>query len=557
MIVPKSDLPPLPSGFFVEPVPNDQAVAWLRNKPAVAASVFNRLLPELKARAIAIAGVESASIARDVREAIARVPSGADWDKEKRKIAELLHPFLADPEEPKNKKPARRKAELLLRTHGFQSYAVGQHEVMREQQDVFPWWQYLTMGDELVRQTHSALNKLILPANSPFWLRHSPPWDWGCRCRKVPLLPEEVDEIRLREMSKPPEAKTVIEGNSLGYLEQQNKLDRGPSKIFDMTPPSEKGRAGAFLFEPDSLRLSPEQLRTRYDAATWSDWETWARMTELDGPGSRTVWDWMGGAPAATPVVPVAVAPVSPRRLDDLASSLAPLHSQRQAALGEMRSNFSARKTALSAGDVQAAQSAQDRARAASQAAADLLEAQRDVVGLPASQRGKVRFAKMAPSCKEIAEEGSALTARYTHPDLLPIVGVVYSRSNRAKHYRGDIFINARTSASVVMHEITHATEQQNADILAATLAFLKARAGSEQLQTLRKLTGQNYRANEFAYEDEFQKRGGSHYMGKTYVDRATEILTMGIERLHADPGDFAEKDPEYFRFIVSTLQKL
>jgi hypothetical protein len=225
--------------------------------------------------------------------------------------------------------------------------------------------------------------------------------------------------------------------------------------------------------------------------------------------------------------------------------------------LEEIRSNFAARKTALSAGDDQAAQSAEDRARSAIQTALDLLEAQRDVVGLPASQRGKVRFAKIAPSCKDVAEAGSELTARYTHPDLLPIVGVVYSRSDRAKHYRGDIYINARTSASVVMHEITHATEQQNADILAAAVAFLKARAGSEQLQTLRKLTGHNYRANEFAYEDEFQKRGGSHYMGKSYADRATEILTMGIERLHADPGDFAAQDPEYFRFIMSTLQKL
>lgn len=297
-----SDLPPLPPGFLVEPVPNDSAIAWLRNKPAVASSVFNRLLPELKARAIAIAGVESASIARDVREAIASVPAGADWDKEKRKIADLLHPYLADPDEPKSKKPARRRAELLLRTHGFQAYAIGQHEVMREQEAVFPWWQYLTMGDELVRPTHSALNKLILPANSPFWLRHSPPWDWGCRCRKVPLLPEEVDEIRDREAAKPPESKTVIEGNALSYLEQQNKLDRGPSKIFDMTPPSEKGRAGAFLFEPDSLRLQPAQLQTRYDPQTWADFVTWSQATTLEGPGSRTVWEWMGGAPAPVPV---------------------------------------------------------------------------------------------------------------------------------------------------------------------------------------------------------------------------------------------------------------
>lgn len=299
--MPDPDLPTLPKGFFTEPVTYDAAVAWLRDKPAVAASVFKGLIPELKARAIAIAGVESASVARDVRDAIARVPAGADWDKEKRKIADLVHPYLADPEDPKNKKAALRKAELLLRTHGFQAYAIGQHEVMRAQQDVFSWWQYLSMGDELVRPTHSALNKLIMPADSPFWQRHSPPWDWGCRCRKVPYLPEEVDEIRAKEAQAAPEAKTVIEGEALRYLETQNKLDRGPSKIFDTTPPSEKGRIGAFLFEPDSLRLNPDQLQTRYDPQTWQDFKQWARRIFIEGPGTRSIWDWMGGAPAPSP----------------------------------------------------------------------------------------------------------------------------------------------------------------------------------------------------------------------------------------------------------------
>jgi hypothetical protein len=369
-------------------------------------------------------------------------------------------------------------------------------------------------------------------------------------------LPEEVDEIRARESAKPPESKTVIEGNALSYLEQQNKLDRGPAKIFDMTPPSEKGRPGAFLFEPDSLRLQPAQLQPRYDPQTWADFVTWSQATALEGPGSRTVWEWMGGAPAKS--APVVSGPMSIRRLDDLTSSLAPLHLQRRAVLREMQDANAARKLAESAGDAQTAQASRDKALSARQRAADLLEAQREVVGLPAAERGKVRFAKMPPSCQAISETGAELTARYTHPDLLPVVGVVYSRGRRAKHYRGDIYINANTSASVVMHEITHATEQQNAEVLAASLAFLKARAGSEKLQTLRKLTGlKGYRADEFAYEDEFQSRGGSHYMGKPYGDRATEILTMGIERLHDDPGDFAERDPEYFRFILSTLQKL
>lgn len=551
--MPNSDLPPLPKGFFVEPVPHEAAIAWLRDKPAVASSVFKRLIPELKARAIAIGGIESANVARDVRAAIARVPAGSDWDKEKRKIADLVHPYLADPDEPKNKKPAQRKAELLLRTHGFQAYSVSSHEVMREQQDVFPWWQYLTMSDELVRPTHSALNKLILPANSPFWLRHSPPWDWGCRCRKVPLLDDEAEAQRKKEAKSAPEAKTVIEGEALRYLETQNKLDRGPSKIFDTTPPSEKGRIGAFLFEPDSLRLSPEQLQTRYDPQTWADFHSWAQTTLLEGPGSRTVWEWMGGAPAALPAPP----PQVTRRVADIVSDVARLHTQRLAKEAELKAATVRRLRAIAAGSGPDATEAVKEANAAQAEVARLKEAMRDAVSLSTTDRGQVRFAKMAPSCKARANEGAALTSRYTHKDLLPSVGVVHSKKARASHYKGDIFINSKTSTSTVMHEITHATEQQNAEVLAACQDFLKARAGAEKPQLLRKLTGHNYRRDEYAYEDEFAKRGGDHYMGKLYGPRATEILTMGIERLHADPGAFQAADPDYFQFILATLQKL
>lgn len=555
-----SDLPPLPKGFLVEPVPNEAAAAWIRDKPAVSSSVFKRLLPELKSRAITVAGIESAGVLRDIREAIARVPEGADWDKEKRKIADLVHPYVSDPAEPTNKKAARRKAELLLRTHGFQSYSIGQHQVMREQQDVFPWWQYLTMTDELVRPTHAELHKLILPASSPFWAKHTPPWDWGCRCRKVPLLPEEVEEQRRAEAKKPPEAKTVIEGEALRYLEDQQKLDRGPNKIFDLTPPSDK-RPDAFLFEPDSLRLTPDQLATRYDAQTWADFRAWAEVIKIERGGSLTVWQWLLGQ-VGTPDAAPAVQPSSTgvRRLTDIVSDLAKLYAAQQQAERQVQSSIAAWNVARRSGASQdQLETFAESARQAVQAYEDSLVQQRAIVSIPVGERGNVRWVGPIPSsCQTKAEEGAALAATYTHADLLPRLGVELSLKKRASHSKGTIFINGGTSVSIVMHEITHGTEQQTADVLKAALAFLKHRAGNEPLRLLRKLTGlKDYKLDEFAYKDEWEAKGGHIYSGKSYGGRATELLTTGIERLHAGPARFAAEDPEYFLFVLSTLQKL
>jgi hypothetical protein len=56
--------------------------------------------------------------------------------------------------------------------------------------------------------------------------------------------------------------------------------------------------------------------------------------------------------------------------------------------------------------------------------------------------------------------------------------------------------------------------------------------------------------------EDSYVSKGGSNYMGRLYADQATEILTMGIERLMTDPREFLDNDPEYFRFILRIFHK-
>lgn len=560
------DTPDLPEGWLAEPVPNDRAIEFVKGKTPVSAEVFKKLLPELRARAIAVSGIESAAVARDIREAVAAVPAGADWDKQKRKIADLIAPWVGG-DDPKAAKKAREKrAELILRTHGFQAYAVAQHEAMREQEDIFPYWQYLSMEDERVRATHAALNKLIFPASSPFWHRHSPPWDWGCRCRKVSLLPEEVDEIRAKEARLPPERKTVIEGPALDSVERQNKLNRGPSEIYDITAPADKGKPGAFLFEPDSLRLSPAELQGRYDPQTWAEFTDWAQRTPIEessprGRPATTVWEWMGGTklPAiAAPPASVVPAATPVRTLDTIKASLDAEIPKWSNLVADHGALFVQMNAARARGD------RMEAIRLASEMAAKEteLEALRDglraTVSIPSAERGTVIFTKK-PSATTAApaKAGAALTAQYTHADLLPKVGVKYSKADRAFHRAGVIHINAMTDTSTVMHEITHATEQQTPSVLAASLAFLAKRAGNEPLKLLRKLTGLSYRADEYAYEDEFAKRGGDHYMGKYYGSRATELLTMGIERLHKDPLEFRLSDPEYFDFVLSTLQKL
>lgn len=285
-----------PSNFLLEPTPHTEAAEWLRGKPVVAKAVFDGLLPELRARAFTIAGVETLNVVADVREIVATLPEGADWTKAKKDIAAKIGPFVS----PEDEKGALARAQLILRTHGFQAYALASHQVMERQSDVFPYWQYLSLDDEKVRATHQALHNVVLPADSPFWKTHSPPWEWGCRCRKVSLLPEEVEDLIEEEKHLLPEKRSVLTGPAKENLENNNTISRGPSANFNVTSPAERGKPGAFVFDPDSLRLDATQLRDRYQDTperrrSFAEFETWAGGQSI--PGTETsVWSWLNGA---------------------------------------------------------------------------------------------------------------------------------------------------------------------------------------------------------------------------------------------------------------------
>ena len=64
--------------------------------------------------------------------------------------------------------------------------------------DTFPYWKYVTAGDEHVRYTHELLNGMVLRANDPRWSKLFPPNDWNCRCYIVPMMENEVNETLLR-----------------------------------------------------------------------------------------------------------------------------------------------------------------------------------------------------------------------------------------------------------------------------------------------------------------------------------------------------------------------
>jgi SPP1 gp7 family putative phage head morphogenesis protein len=291
------------------PIPHEAGRDLIRGKLPVQRSIFDRLLPELRARAFMVTGVESANVLQRVRDLAAELPVGGDFKELKDKILAEISPWLVtdmdEEEAAKQFREATRRAEMLLRMHGWQAYAQTQFEEMEEMKDVFPFRQYLSSEDGRVRATHAALNRKVLPADHEFWQNHTPPWEFGCRCDVVALMGEEVDELRAAEAGKAIEEREVIEGAMLDEVSRGRLVMPGGTGTLDIRTPREKKGAEGYEWRPGDRGLDMNAILSRYPADVRGEFEKWAQAEKMaDG---RTAWEAFGGDAATLPPAPVPV----------------------------------------------------------------------------------------------------------------------------------------------------------------------------------------------------------------------------------------------------------
>jgi len=284
----KVDLTPVPDGF---------ASRFVADKLPVARRVFDRMLPEIKARAICVSGITDLDAVQNVRDAIAALPQGANWNDVKGEIVRNISPYVVDAVDPderaKQEEAAEARAELLLRTQGFQAYAASEYQALREQMDVFPFWEYVTARDDRVRDSHAALDGIILPADDPFWDEHYPPWDWGCRCTVRPRMSAEVERLPVATADSTPGTRRVFQGAMLDKL-NLNELLAGGRQV-SVAPPVARGEKEAWSWNPKDMQVPLDAVLERYDVDTSTAFVAAMQRSKVAHAekemGQITVWD--------------------------------------------------------------------------------------------------------------------------------------------------------------------------------------------------------------------------------------------------------------------------
>jgi SPP1 gp7 family putative phage head morphogenesis protein len=173
----------------------------------------------------------------------------------------------------------------------------------------------------------------------------------------------------------------------------------------------------------------------------------------------------------------------------------------------------------------------------------------------PASKNTQTKTKKALEFLTRVVKKTSTNARTYSQV-------VEMSKGARAFHRRGEgVYIAKDSQLRTFVHEFGHHLENDlpNAKRYANEFRRMRvARAGTKDIG-MNRATGRTcYKDDEVGNEDSWKKAVGSDhafYVGKRYSDGQTEIISMGIESLFANPARFAEKDPEYFKFIVGILR--
>ena len=240
----------------IETFPNEAAADYIKGKAVADPKNFGNLPPQLKQRAFTVAGIEQMDMLRKLRDTIAKLPAGANWDDVKKELAADLSDYVGG-----DAKAAKARAEHLLRVQGFQAYAVARHQQQMATVKSHPYWMYETVGDNRVRPGHAALDGKVLRADDPWWKTHYPPWDWGCRCIVIALDEEDAQEFGISEHN-------------------------------DMPSPE---RSGTYTFDASDAGISLDALTQGRDDADCRIMADQARRTTVqnDDDEKVTMWDYM------------------------------------------------------------------------------------------------------------------------------------------------------------------------------------------------------------------------------------------------------------------------
>ena len=536
-----------------------EAIAFLRAKGLKPSRHWLSVWREEHASAFTVAQMTRQGLLRQTHRELQRVlRKGETFES----FQQRLQPWL----EAKGWAPTGRGGDIpkrlrrIYHTNLRTAHLAGQWDRIQRTKSLLPWLVYGLGPSEVHREQHAAWAGLCLRVDDPFWRTHMPPNGWGCKCwvRQVAEPPEgattKAPLIETRPWTNPATGETV-------------HVPRGIDPGWDYNAAEHAGLGTVQALTDRVTRLAAPPAFPQ------------ARLDDLEGRLQAAQRKYRERySPDDKPAIDRAAADYR-RAWDALPKPVLSADS------GAGRA---ARRRARGILDDYAAEgSSTARARRAME---DLTQRSR-----PVNRDWSGRVELREPRYRGAVDDVS----RMVDPVLLRRGRVRAARGAEAQDTRGwadrdaprpdstvhlpdYAFIRKPKAAAgtasespTIPHELGHAVENANDALFREAVAFLDRRTkaptrplpGYDPAELYRpgfggvgKLKSAEYAGKIYdaGFLEGVARRGGNGHRFERLDDGtpigATEVVSMGLEQMHADPLKFAIKDSEWFEFILTRV---
>ncbi|RPH42091.1 MAG: hypothetical protein EHM87_17820 [Burkholderiales bacterium] len=205
----------MPNTEFSFNNPFKEQLDYFRQKGyAISPNGWKDLWKDAHAKAFTVARVTQADVLVDIRKAADKaMAEGLSLDQFKKNLIPTLtekgwfapkgeKAIITLPDGTKQKRLTGWRVETIYRQNISTAYQTGRFKQMLETADRRPFWQYMTVFDPRVRESHRPLHGVIYDALNEFWASYYPPNGFRCRCYVKSLSESQLENRGLKVSSE-------------------------------------------------------------------------------------------------------------------------------------------------------------------------------------------------------------------------------------------------------------------------------------------------------------------------------------------------------------------
>lgn len=191
--------------------PFKEQLTYFRQKGyAISPNSWKDLWKDAHSKAFTVAGVTKADVLVDIRTAVDKaMAEGMSVEQFKKDLIPILtgkgwfapkgeKAVVTLPDGTKQKRLTGWRLETIYRQNISTAYQTGRFKQMLETADRRPYWQYMTVSDPRVRESHRPLHAVVYAAVNAFWALFYPPNGFNCRCYVKSLSASQVEKRGLQ-----------------------------------------------------------------------------------------------------------------------------------------------------------------------------------------------------------------------------------------------------------------------------------------------------------------------------------------------------------------------